>query len=181
MKFTIVRHGETEDNLDRRLAGRVDKSLNDRGRDQARALIPQLRGKGFDIIFSSPLARARETGEILSPALGIPIEFHDGLQERDFGFLAGRSWEEMQILSGASFDLRIADGEQEYDYRPYGGESIGDVRARLDSFIAYAKTQPFKKPLVVSHGGAMRCLYYFYGGLERMIHIPNASIHELDL
>ena len=82
----LARHGETDDNRPPlRFQGQRDTPLNDTGRAQARALARRLRGEAVASLWSSPLARARETAEILWQALAPPGGVHaaSGLAPED--------------------------------------------------------------------------------------------------
>ena len=83
----LVRHGETDWNRLGRWQGHSDTPLNARGREQARELAPQL--DGVDVVYSSDLARARETAEILAEELGADVRLDARLRERGFGAWEG--------------------------------------------------------------------------------------------
>lgn len=183
MKFIFVRHGETENNkLRRRMGQRIDESLNEVGLNQAKELASQLEDN-FDVIFSSPLKRAKETAEIIAEKFKKELILSDYLKERDFGSLSGQlyeeTWEEMK-KSGFN-DPRGADVKQTYDYRPYGGESVEDVKMRLQKFIdGVKKNHSGKIVLAVTHGGIIRLMHHLHRK-EELDHIDNISIHEFDL
>ncbi len=88
----LVRHGETDWNRDGRWQGGSDTSLNDVGREQARALADELDGN-ISTVYSSDLARARETAEIVVANIGLPVQIDPRLRERGFG-----SWEGEEVL-----------------------------------------------------------------------------------
>ena len=67
----LVRHGETDDNAGDRFQGRTDTRLNERGREQSRALARRLRGEGLRALYCSPLRRAHETARIVGAQLGL--------------------------------------------------------------------------------------------------------------
>src|SRR5207248_11669897 len=79
----LVRHGETDWNRDGRWQGHSDTHLNDAGRDQARRVAHELHD--VDVAYSSDLARARETAEIIADVLGVPVRLDARLRERSFG------------------------------------------------------------------------------------------------
>ena len=172
MKFIFVRHGETEYNkLHRRMGQRIDESLNEAGLNQARELANQLEDN-FDVIFSSPLKRAKETAEIIAERFNKKLIFSDYLKEHDIGSLSGKAREKGE---------RMGIGDPEYDYRPYGGESVEDVKARLEKFIKEVKeSYPDKTVLVVTHGGIIRLIHYLHKK-EELDHIGNTSVHEFEL
>ncbi len=113
MSIYLIRHGETAGNADRRLQ-RPDVPLNEAGLEQARRLGERLRDAGIAHVLSSDLLRARQTAEAVVRATGSPIQFDPLLQERNFGDLRGRLYDELdpELFSE--------------DYDPPGGES-GDV------------------------------------------------------
>ena len=97
----LVRHGETDWNAEGRLQGHTDRPLNDYGRTQARRLAEQLHGDGIAAIYASDLVRARETAEILSERLGLPVLLDADLRERNWG-----SWEGLTPDERLSVELR---------------------------------------------------------------------------
>jgi broad specificity phosphatase PhoE len=180
MKIYIARHGQTDLNKQKKTMGRIDQSLNQDGISQAQALIPELEKINFDVIFSSTLLRAKETAEIIANHFKIVINFDERIIERDFGSLGGKTWDEIKEYSGKE-NLKEDDSQQIYDYRPYGGESVEDVKERYLSFIEEIKDKYSDKTvLVVAHGGILRLSHFLYKNQE-LREIKNASIHEFDL
>ena len=178
MKLYLVRHGQTDSNVKVQLTGLNDAPLNDLGIKQAKAVVPLLP-EGIQAIYCSPLIRTQQTAEILNRKLGLPLHLTPLLNERDFGSLTEKSWDEV------GEDLRRIDREQRFDYRPYGGEAVEDVHGRLRSFIADLKTEkPYEKVLVVTSSGVIRALYYLRDGYlpanteELRNRFSNASVHE---
>jgi len=182
LKLIFVRHGETEANRTGRVAGqRLDEALNRNGLEQVGRLLSEIGTRHFDIVFSSTLLRAKETAEAIARRFGKPILFSDDLRERDFGSLSGLTWEEMTEQAGSGVDMKQVDFEQRYDYRPFGGESVDDVRKRLLRFRDHVKREyPGKSVLAVTHGGIIRLACHFQGG-EINWRFVNASVHEFDL
>ena len=95
----IVRHGETDWNRQGRLQGQEDIPLNGTGRAQARACGKALAGVRFCGIFTSPLARARETAEIIAQYQTCPVAGEPGLLERDYGRLSGMTPAEREAFA----------------------------------------------------------------------------------
>src|SRR5204862_7367541 len=85
----LVRHGETDWNAEGRLQGHTDRPLSDYGRRQARELAGDLENEGLVAIYSSDLARARETAEIVGERLGLPVALDPDLREKDWGTWEG--------------------------------------------------------------------------------------------
>jgi broad specificity phosphatase PhoE len=138
-KLLLVRHGETDWNAEGRLQGQTDRPLNDFGRRQARRLAEQLEGEELQAIYSSDLARARETAEIVSERLGLPVELDADLREKDWG-----TWEGLTAV--------------ERDRVEFVGESTRAHQERMLRALAGISAQhpDGGTVLVVTHGGSMR-------------------------
>lgn len=184
MKISIVRHGETDSNKAKKLMGcRIDEPLNTEGVRQAHELAEKIKENSFDVIFTSPLKRAKQTAEIIADKVKAPVVERKEIVERDFGSLSGKSWDEMmdEIKSGND-NLKELDFEQKYDYRPYGGECSDGVERRLFKFVRDLKENySDKKVLVVAHGGIVKLAHLLF--LEKkMDSTPNnATIHEFNI
>src|SRR3954447_15553771 len=85
----LVRHGETDWNAEGRLQGHTDRPLSDYGRRQAQQLAEELDGEELEAIYSSDLARASETAEIVGRRLGPPTVLDPDLREKDWGAWEG--------------------------------------------------------------------------------------------
>lgn len=173
MKIYFVRHGQTQYNIEKRFTGQADVPLTEGGKQQARDLARDLP-LDFTMIYSSDRIRCKETAAILNEKLNAPVMYDERLRERNFGSLEGKF--------RADVDPAIIekDKNQQYDYRPYGGESADDVKSRVFSFIAdLQKNYKDKKILVVTSGGVIRLLHNVLNGeVHEIIH--NAAIHEFN-
>lgn len=103
MTLAFVRHGQTDWNLAQRMQGSSDIPLNATGRLQAlqaaRSLSIGIDGKPWDIVVSSPLVRARETGSIIAEGIGLDLgPAYPELTERDYGAAEGTTEEEISVL-----------------------------------------------------------------------------------
>src|SRR5512146_2658806 len=138
-KLLLVRHGATDWNADGRLQGQTDRPLSDFGRKQARGLADELAAEGFEAIYSSDLARARETAEIIGARLGLPVELDPDLREKDWG-----TWEGLTAV--------------ERDRVEFAGESTEAHQERiLRALERISERHPGDgNVLVVTHGGSMR-------------------------
>ena len=135
----LVRHGETDWNAEGRLQGHTDRPLSDYGRRQARRLAEELEGEELEAIYSSDLARAHETAEIVGERLGLPIVLEPDLREKDWG-----TWEGLNAV--------------ERDRVEFVGESTEAHQERmLQALRRIAERHPGDgRVLVVTHGGSMR-------------------------
>lgn len=157
MKVIVIRHGETELNKDNRMQGCYGPNLG--LTENGRAMVLELRNKIQiipELIYASPLARTQETAHILNERFRLPIINAPEIVERDFGSLSGK------LKSEVDQKLVEADLEGHYDYRPYGGESVADVTARIQKFIELIKTQKESIVMIVTHRGVIRVLYDLY-------------------
>lgn len=176
MILYFVRHGQTDFNITHRLQGvAFDEPLNAHGRDEMEELCRGLPDD-FEVIYTAPLKRTRESAEIIHAHFQIPIETCAELNERSFGSLAGKLWSE--IPDGEV--LHQKDRTQQYDYHAYGGESVEDVRARIQKFLESASRSGHTCALVVSSIGIIRLAHLLIRG-ENVIDVPNASFYRFDI
>lgn len=176
MILYCVRHGQTDFNKNHIIQGiKLDEPLNVNGERQIRNLIAHIPND-FEVLFSSSLRRVLSSADMISQETGKQIIINDDLTERDFGSLAGKTWDD--IPNGR--DLQKIDREQKYDYREYGGESVEDVKKRIESFLDYVKKSGYKKVLVVTSVGIIRLLYLMLKN-ENVIEIDNASVHIFEI
>ena len=154
MKIYIVRHGLTPLNKAKKVNGEVDEPLAPEGIEQAKAIISDIP-KSVTRIYSSPLLRARQTADIISSALNIPVTIADELTEIRMGSLAGKSWEKMD----GGLELKKKHRTVQFDYRPYGGEAVVDVKKRLLPFFKKINAKhENNEALIVTHGGMIRLI-----------------------
>ena len=156
----IVRHGQTDWNVENRIQGQHDIPINQTGREQARrnglALADPLDEPGRYRYIASPLGRTRETMNIIRLQLGLPshgYETDDRLKEIYFGLWQTYTMEELRETQSAGVDARIAD---KFNFRPPLGESYADVLARLRSWLPYV----VEDSVIVCHGGVLRMLIH---------------------
>ena len=158
MELVLVRHGQSQGNVEGRLAGQRDYPLTECGREQAEIAGRWLAGKlpKCTKAVASPLLRARDTAEICCRALGLePPELWDDLMELDAGALAGLNFEEIE----ERFPDRKQRGLSAWgDFGVYGGESYEDVQRRVQRLTARllaAGGSSDERVLLVAHGGLL--------------------------
>ncbi len=151
-RLFLARHGETEWNAIGRLQGHTDVRLNDRGREQARALARSVRELGAALVITSDLARARETGEIVAAELGLPAPHVIAeLRERRLGVFEGLTRDECM----ARYPDAWAAWHAQTDV-PEGAEALAGATARIHAALGGLATEVGEPALVISHGGVMR-------------------------
>lgn len=148
----LARHGETSWNALGMLQGHTDIPLNQAGRDQARVLAEALAGHALGAVWTSDLARARETGQIVAQHLGLgELQQDVELRERAFGVFEG--------LTRAQCSERHPEAWaawQAHNQAPPGGEPSARAVIRLGQALERIAEAATATTLVVSHGGVMR-------------------------
>ncbi|MDM0105329.1 histidine phosphatase family protein [Variovorax sp. J22R24] len=180
-RVIAVRHGETAWNVDSRIQGQLDISLNDTGLWQARRVAQALQDEPLTAIYASDLARARQTAEEIARSHGIEVTVDTGLRERSFGLFEGRTFADIDAALPDQARLwRTRDPE----FAPEGGESLLAFRERVTSTAAtLAARHPGELVVMVAHGGVMDVLYRAATRQElqapRTWHLGNAAINRL--
>jgi 2,3-bisphosphoglycerate-dependent phosphoglycerate mutase len=166
--ITLLRHGESQGNFEGKHQGQADFPLTDRGRDQTKALLDrwESEAKVFDLITSSPLARARETAEIIASGLSVPLEFDPLWMERDNGLMAGLTEEEVQETSPQPPFI--------HPYQAIGqtGESQWELYLRAGRAVQSLFSHTPGSYLIVSHGGLLNMFFYAILGIA-----PQPNFH----
>lgn len=156
MRMLLIRHGQSLGNIEGRIQDAADP-LTDLGRAQARALAAALAARG-DIthLYASPLARARETAEIIGAATGVTPAPVAGLAEIDAGIAAGQLWVDWTT---ANPDLAAAMGRDRTVAESWPSGESGQVFSTrvLDAFgrLVQAHAESDAVIAIVSHGGPL--------------------------
>ncbi len=149
-KLCLVRHGQTDWNLEGRYQGQSDTPLNENGRIQARLLAKKLGGFSFAAIYASDLERTRETAAIIGGALGLPVTLDQRLREINQGQWEGQLVEHIRERYAELWRQRSLDPAS---LRPPGGETVAEVAARVYAVLDdVARRHPNASVVIVSHG-----------------------------
>ena len=197
--LVLIRHGQSQWNLENRFTGWVDVPLTDRGRDEARRGAQLIRGIRFDRAFTSALARAQQTLDIVLDVLGqrgIPIERDQALNERHYGALQGLNKAETATQYG---DEQVKLWRRSYDvppptdrteWNPEGiSESLKDTAARTLPYFTEKILPPVRagqRVLVAAHGNSLRSIIMHLDGLtkEQVLNLELATgapiVYEID-
>jgi 2,3-bisphosphoglycerate-dependent phosphoglycerate mutase len=165
---TLLRHGESLGNFEGKHQGQADFPLTDRGIEQTYALVRRWKSenKNFKLLISSPLARARQTAEIIAAEFNLPLEFDPLWMERDNGLLAGLTPEEVRV--------NLPQPEFIHPYLAIGqtGESQWELFLRAGRAVQSLFTHPPGDYLIVSHGGLLNMFFYAVLGIT-----PQPNFH----
>ncbi|WP_314502454.1 histidine phosphatase family protein [uncultured Microbacterium sp.] len=174
--LTLVRHGETDWNRDRRIQGSTDIPLNDTGRAQARAAAATLSG---EIIVSSDLSRARETAQIIAAERGLPDpRTYPELRERSYGEAEGVEAADFLTRWGSWHTAEIPGAEP----WPHVRRRALRALARVVSDARRATAPGAASVIVVTHGALIRELLRHATGGELPpdgVRLPNGSAYTV--
>ena len=167
----LVRHGETAWTISGQHTGRTDIPLTERGEDDAQELSARLRGLSFAKVFTSPLQRARRTGELAG--FGESAEADRDLMEWDYGAYEGRR----------TIDIRAErPGWRLFEDGCPGGETLLEVSRRADRVIARIRALE-SDVLVFAHRDILRILSARWVALPaleaRRLYLATASVSTL--
>jgi len=188
-QMVLIRHGESQWNLENRFTGWVDVPLSPRGEQEAKEAGQKLQTYRFTQAFTSVLTRAVNTLEIVLEVIGqtdLTVEKNAALNERKYGELQGLNKSETIEKYG---DHQVKLWRRSYDVRPPGGESLQDTAERVIPYYQeniYPILSTGKSILVVAHGNSLRALVMHLDQLSREevleLNIPTGAplLYELD-
>ncbi len=172
-QLVLIRHGQSQWNLENKFTGWIDIPLSPQGEDEARKAGEKIKGFKFDKVYTSVLQRAIKTYELAAKAAGfdnLPIEKDKALNERMYGDLQGLNKDEMRKKFG---DEQVHIWRRSYDTAPPNGESLKDTAARVLPYW-HSHIEPDLKAgkniLVVAHGNSLRAL---------IMHLDNLTGEEI--
>jgi broad specificity phosphatase PhoE len=171
MKVYLLRHGETDWNAVKRIQGKADIPLNERGREVARLTAEAMRDIPFDVVFSSPLERACETARILSAGRGIAVRTDPRLREINFGEFEGALWKDIREKEEYACIYRFFEDPAHY-VPERGAESFESIFGRAEDFITeevLPREKTCENMLIVAHGAFNRAF------LACVRHMPKAE------
>lgn len=184
IKLVFVRHGESEKNVLKIRSSTKDKwPLTEKGKMHAKNVAKKLSEMGdFDVVISSPIIRARQTAEIISEKLHLPIVFDALISEYEYGNWNDLTEEEMaEKHTDYSEYKKYEKGTQEhFNFKLGGAESRADIVARIKEFLEKIKKEyPGKNLILVSHGGINGAIEMVLNNSELEVFYKKESIgHE---
>ncbi len=167
-RLLILRHPETEANVDGRYVGRGDAPYTKRGHRQAKLAVDAIEAFGAEIVWSSPLRRTRYVAEHAAETLGVELRIDERITELDFGEAEGLTYEQTQER-GISFNFEAED----LPVAP-GGESRREILVRSGAAIDEAVASATRVAMV-THGGVFR------SAVVHILSLPISAIWSFDI
>jgi probable phosphoglycerate mutase len=180
-RFIVVRHGETQWNVEARVQGHLDSPLTPQGHLQADAIARRLESEAFDLVIASDLGRALQTAQRITGRSGHEVVLDPRLRERHFGEGEGLTYGELDARWPDVFS-RVRDTDP--DASIPGGETRREFHERVAAaFDALAREHGGRRVLVVAHGGVLAALYRIVHGIPvgkpHAVPIANASYNAI--
>jgi len=161
IKLILIRHGESDGNVQRKFSGFQDVDLTKKGIWQAERLAYRLKGVPVDTVYCSDLKRARHTAEIIFGDREKDIVVSPNLREINFGIWEGMTFEEIKLREGAKFTSWM-ENPDEKTIIPQG-ESLAILSERVMTEVnrilqSHKNEEEDKTTAIVCHGGAIRII-----------------------
>lgn len=160
MNLYVIRHGETNMGKNKIIATE-DEPLNSNGIEQAVNVGKELRKLNIDLVYCSPIERAKHTLKLLDLDKSIPVIIEERIKERDMGIYENVSFDDLDWESFWGYNSDLKYNEM---------ESMKSVYKRVSVFLDELKLkQPNKNILLVTHGGIARAIYWYFNGLDNSL------------
>lgn len=187
-QLVIIRHGQSQWNLENRFTGWVDVPLSAQGIEEAKAAGEKLKAYTFNEAYTSDLQRAQHTLQYILEGIGqthIPVTRNVALNERMYGDLQGLDKADTAAKYGAE---QVHIWRRSYDIAPPGGESLKDTADRVIPYLEaeiLPKLRAGKNIIIAAHGNSLRALVMYLEGMtpEQILafEIPTATPRVYDL
>ena len=184
-EILLIRHGETDWNVEKRLQGHTDIDLNREGVRQVAALGRALLDEPLDAIFSSDLKRAWATAQGIAIPRGMNVQLNKGLRERCFGAFEGMLHPEIHARYPEGYAAwKRRDIDARYPPGEFHAETLREFSARaIAAITSLAETSGHKKIAIVTHGGVLDSVYRHARNMgyehPRDFDVLNASINRV--
>lgn len=171
----LVRHGQTQWNIEAKIQGQLDIPLTKEGEEQAHKQRENLKPISFSRVYSSDLIRAKRTADILNIERQLAVQTSQCLRERNFGSYQGKTMEEGKRKL---WELLVHYSDHPH-IKESGVETNEKMVGRVITFLReISVAHPGETILVVSHGGVMRVLLLHLGYIAEE-KLPSGSIQNL--
>src|SRR6266567_1771985 len=186
MRLLLVRHAESQGNLERRLQGRREFPLTERGLAQAHALAERLFPLPLSAVYSSPVGRAMKTAEVVAAKACLDVVAEPRLQEYDFGeAVSGLTWHEIREKEPAVIEAFRSGGADFPAYPGEEGRTAFQDRVRAAMYDISERHEGRENVAVITHAGPITLFLFDVLGREYQRPIPfvldNASITTVEV
>ncbi|PAS96341.1 MAG: hypothetical protein BSR46_15615 [Candidatus Dactylopiibacterium carminicum] len=168
MTLYVARHGQTRLNREWRFQGSTDEPLDETGLAQAKALAERVPA-GIGLLAVSPLLRARQTAGYVAQRQGLEMVLMEEFRERAFGVFEGLGQEELESQYAELWHGGIV---REWDAAPPGGETIREVKMRVERGLTRLREGAHEPVLLVAHSFVARMIKLLLNGL------PESTIYD---
>lgn len=172
MKILVTRHGQTDWNVQKRMQGRTDIELNSKGIEQAYQTKENLKDEKIDLIFCSPLKRAKQTANIINEDRNVQIIYDERLLEICYGENEGNLHD--------SFDY---DGFWNIVNTPEykDAENVNIFLKRVEAFMNDLKNRNEENILIVTHNGVCRAINVYFNGIPEDNNLVKLGIKNCEV
>ena len=159
MKLFVIRHGSTKMNKERLYNGQIDEDLIEEGIEDAMRAQNTIKDMDLDVIYCSPLIRAKHTCDIIN-VNKVPVIYDDRLKERTLGFYDGKNLKEEGISESAFYDYFYKNNTENF-------EELPALFKRVHTLLDEIKQKKYDKVLIVAHGGILRAIHYYFNEIPK--------------
>jgi alpha-ribazole phosphatase len=182
MKLILVRHGESQFNVEHRVQGWADVPLTGKGLEQADKVAARLKDVKIDAIYSSVLQRAMVTAEKIAASHNLRVIPVNDLREMNFGEMTGM----LRAEADEKYDRPFEKRKNDPDYVFPDGESVNMMAERVMKVInGIVAKHPGQTVVVVAHGGVKRAIFYKLGLMSHVeawsTKLLNTSVSEIEM
>ena len=171
-RWFLVRHGETDWNVEGRAQGQMHVPLNDKGLAQAEAIAARLQPMRFTAVYASDLRRVTQTAEAIMRGRDLPLVTLPALRERGFGEWESLTFAEMEARYPEQYATMFSGDDTT---APPGGESERDVYERVAAGVDRLRERHAGDDgdlLLIAHGGSLSA------AIVRLLGLPSASMER---
>lgn len=159
MAIYLIRHGETDFNVEKRLQGQINSALTEKGLTQCYEAKNNLKNINIDLIISSPLERTKKLAEIINGNRNIPLIYDNRIMERSYGDLEGCYERDKEYNIFELWDIDI-------NYSKNNVEPLTEFLKRISLFLKECERKySDKNILLVTHSGNSIAANCFYNGI----------------
>ena len=160
VRLIVIRHGETDHNKQGRYMGRTDIPLNAKGKEQALLTAQKMKEMPVHAVITSPLARARETADIIGKECSLPVSSDAAFIERNLGIFEELTKKEVQTRYPELYSRTIT---RIFDEAPPGGETINEVFQRVSAGLNQIRKEHSGKTIIlVTHAFTAKAINRFF-------------------